>query len=138
MSLRPYLHKLRGVRIHGKIFIGEDVYLENEYPENVEIYEGVGIALRTTIVSHFRGQGRIVIGKNAWIGACCTITARVGQVLTIGEGSVLAANSVVTRDIPPCTFCRGAPAKPIARATVPCTVGYRYADFKTGLKPLHE
>jgi acetyltransferase-like isoleucine patch superfamily enzyme len=137
-NLRPYLHKLRGVRIHGKVFIGEEVYLENEYPESVEIHEGAGIALRTTIVSHFRGQGSIIIGKNVWIGACSTIASRVGQVLTIGEAAVLAANSVVTSDIPPYTYCRGAPAKPIARVTVPCTVGYDYAEFKAGLRPLRK
>jgi len=26
-TLRPFLHKLRGVKIHGKVFIGDDVYL---------------------------------------------------------------------------------------------------------------
>jgi hypothetical protein len=48
-GLRPYLHRLRGVRIMGSVFIGDGVYIENEYPENVEIHDGVGIALRTTI-----------------------------------------------------------------------------------------
>ena len=39
-SVRPLLHRLRGVRIHGTIFIGDEVYLENEYPEAIEIQEG--------------------------------------------------------------------------------------------------
>jgi len=39
-SLRPFLHGLRGVKIHGTVFIGDDVYLENEYPECVEIHDG--------------------------------------------------------------------------------------------------
>src|SRR5262245_46142038 len=54
-SFRPSLHRLRGVKIHGKVFIGDDVYLENEYPECVEIHDGVQIGLRTTIISHTRG-----------------------------------------------------------------------------------
>ena len=37
-SLRPFLHKLRGVRIQGDVFIGDDVYIENEYPECIEIH----------------------------------------------------------------------------------------------------
>ena len=134
-EFRPYIHKLRGVKIHGNIFIGDDVYLENEYPENVEIHDGAGIALRSTIVAHFRGPGRIIIGKNAWIGSCCTITARIKQTLTIGEGAVIAANSTVIKDVPPYTFVGGAPAKPIARVTLPATVGFSYQDFKNGLRP---
>jgi len=39
-SFQPFLHKLRGVTIHGRVFIGDQVYLENEYPEMVEIHEG--------------------------------------------------------------------------------------------------
>ena len=31
-SAAPLLHRLRGVKITGKVFIGDDVYIENEYP----------------------------------------------------------------------------------------------------------
>ena len=135
-SFRPFIHELRGVKIYGKVFIGDDVYLENEYPENIEIHDGAGIALRTTIISHCRGPGKIIIEKNVWIGTCCTVAARNGQVLRIGEGSVLAANSVVTKDVPPGILMGGIPAKPIAKATVPGTLGYSYSDFKKGLRSL--
>ena len=46
-TLRPFLHKLRGVKIHGKIYIGDDVYLENAHPDCIEIHDGAQIALRT-------------------------------------------------------------------------------------------
>lgn len=137
-SLRPYLHKRRGVRIYGDVFIGDEVYLENEYPERIQIHDGVGIALRTTIIAHFRGPGNIIIEKNVWIGACCTITAKSGQFLRIGEGAVLAANSVVTSDVAPHTVVGGVPAKPMARATVPVTIGHRYDKFKQGLRSLDD
>lgn len=29
-SLRPFLHKLRGVKTYGTVFIGDEAYLENE------------------------------------------------------------------------------------------------------------
>ena len=135
-GLRPYLHRLRGVRIKGAIFIGDDVYIENEYPERIEINDGAGIAIRSTILCHFRGPGKIIIGRNVWIGACCTITARKNQILTIGEGAVVAAGSTVISDVSPFTFVGGVPAKPIARATVPATLGFSYYDFKNGLRPL--
>ncbi len=133
-SVRPFLHKLRGVRIEGSVFIGDDVYIENEYPECVEIHDGAQITLRTTIIAHFRGTGRVVIGKNTWIGPHSVVAASSpGQVLNIGEGAVLGAGSVVTRDIEAFTFVGGVPARPIARVTTPMTLTTTYEDFVGGL-----
>jgi acetyltransferase-like isoleucine patch superfamily enzyme len=138
MSLRPLLHKWRGVKIHGKVFIGEDVYLENEYPENIELHDEAVIALRTTIIAHIRGKGKVIVGKKVFIGTGCIITAVPGQTLTIGDNSVLAAGTVVTADVPPNTLVGGVPAKPIARVTVPMTFGTRYEDFRNGLVRLEK
>ena len=136
INLRPFLHRMRGVKISGRIFIGEEVYLENEYPECIEIHDEVVIALRVTMVAHLRGPGRIIVQKKAWIGSGCIIAAAGGQTLTIGEGSALAAGSVVTRDVPSYTLVGGVPAKPIARITVPLTLDTSYLDFKKGLTPI--
>jgi serine acetyltransferase len=135
-SLRPVLHRLRGVKIYGTVFIGDDVYLENEYPECVEIHDGVQIGLRTTIIAHTRGPSRIVLGKNVFIGANCVIAASPGKTLTLGEGSVLGIASVVTSDIPPSTFYSGEKAKPIAGVTTPFTSDTNYEQFVRGLRPL--
>lgn len=136
-SVRPFLHKLRGVRIEGSVFIGDDVYLENEYPECIEIYDGAQITLRSTIIAHFRGTGKVVIGKNAWIGPHSVVAASSpGQVLNIGEGAVLAAGSVVTKDIAAFTFVGGVPAKPIAKVSIPMTLTTTYEDFVRGLAPI--
>ena len=135
-SLRPFLHRLRGVKIYGTVFIGEEVYLENEHPECVEIHDEAQIGLRTIIVAHFRGSGRIIIESKVWTGPNCVIACSVGQTLTIGEGSVLAAGSVVTKDVKPFTFVGGVPAKPIAEVTVPMTLKTDYLPFKKGLRPI--
>jgi len=42
-----------------------------------------------------------------WIGTKVTVTSGV----TIGEGSVIGANAVVTRDIPPFSVAVGVPAR---------------------------
>ncbi len=136
ITLRPFLHRMRGVKISGRVFIGEEVYIENEYPECIEIQEDVVIALRVTLVAHLRGPGKIIIRSKAWIGSGCIIAAAGGQTVTIGEGAALAAGSVVTRDVPPYTLVGGVPAKPIARVTVPLTLDTSYTDFKNGLIPL--
>ena len=51
----------------------------------------------------------IVIEKNVWIAAGATVIGGV----TVGENSVVAAGSVVTRDVPPNTLVAGNPASVI-------------------------
>ncbi len=51
----------------------------------------------------------IVIEKNVWIAAGATIIGGV----TVGENSVVAAASVVTKDVPPNTLVAGNPASVI-------------------------
>ncbi len=137
-SIRPFLHRLRGVKIEANVFIGEDVYLENEYPERVEIREGVQVGLRSTIIAHTRGPSRIVIEKNAFIGASCIIAVSPGKTLTIGEGAVIGVGSCITSDIPANTFYAGEKAKPIAQVTVPLTADTSYLQFLRGLRPLRK
>lgn len=49
----------------------------------------------------------VVIGPDAWLGANCIITPGV----EIGEGAVVAAGSVVTKDVPSFAIVGGVPAK---------------------------
>ena len=48
-----------------------------------------------------------IIGNDVWIGHRCIILGGV----TIGDGAIIAAGSVVTKDIPPCSIFGGVPAK---------------------------
>jgi acetyltransferase-like isoleucine patch superfamily enzyme len=50
-----------------------------------------------------------VIEDDVWIGHNATIIAGV----TIGKGSIIAAGSVVNKDVPPCEIWGGVPAKKI-------------------------
>ncbi|QHN17479.1 hypothetical protein GII30_11080 [Gordonia amarae] len=51
----------------------------------------------------------VVIGPRVWVGANSTIVPGV----RIGEGAIVAAGSVVTKDVAPNTIVGGVPAKPI-------------------------
>jgi acetyltransferase-like isoleucine patch superfamily enzyme len=135
-TVRPFLHKLRGVKIHGRVFIGDQVYLENEHPECIEIHDGAQIVLRSNLVCHFRGTGKIIIGKNAWIGMNCNIAASPGQTLTIGEGAVIAQGSAVGQDVAPYTLVGGVPARLIAKTTIPMTMYTDYHEWKKGVKKI--
>ena len=63
----------------------------------------------------------IRIERNVWLGFDVCVLPGV----TIGEGSVIGARSVVTSDIPPFTLAAGNPAQPIRRlsSNVPTTYG---------------
>ena len=56
----------------------------------------------------------IVIGDNVWIGMRATILPGV----TIGEGAVVTAGAIVTRDVAPYTVVGGVPAKMIKRREI--------------------
>jgi acetyltransferase-like isoleucine patch superfamily enzyme len=135
-SLRPFLHKLRGVRITGRVFIGDDVYMENEYPECIELHDGAQIALRTILIAHTRGPGRIVVGKNVFIGANCVVATSPGKTLTIGEGAVIATSSVIASDVSAYTLVANEKAQPRAKVTIPLTLETSYDSFLDGLRPL--
>lgn len=55
--------------------------------------------------------GKIVIGKGVWMGAHVNVLPGV----TIGDGAVIGANSVVTKNIPANTIAAGVPAKVISQ-----------------------
>ena len=55
----------------------------------------------------FTSKGPTRIGDDVWCGAHVVVTSGV----TIGERSVIGANSVVTTDIPPFSIAAGAPAR---------------------------
>ena len=61
------------------------------------------------------GSRAIVVEDNVWIGRGCIVLPGV----TIGSGSVIAAGSVVTRDIPANVLAGGVPAKVIRELSVP-------------------
>jgi acetyltransferase-like isoleucine patch superfamily enzyme len=135
-TLRPLVHRMRGVRIGKNVWIGDDVYLDNEFPECIEIEDGAMIELRTTILAHTHGAGRVVIGKNAFIGAGAVVVTAGNRTLVIGEGSVVMASSLVTGSVAPYTLYGSDASKPLARITKPFTASTSYEEFMTTLRPL--
>jgi acetyltransferase-like isoleucine patch superfamily enzyme len=95
------------------------VIIDNLYPEKVMIEDFATVAARSTILSHDeslaytgRGPERVLetrIRRGAFIGVHCVVLPGV----TIGERAIVAAGSVVTRDVPPETTVAGVPARPI-------------------------
>lgn len=108
--------------IYNKLLIGSNclisvqVYLD--LADTITIGDGAAIGPQTMMVtgSHTIGAPQlrlgpmipmpISIGRGVWLGARCTVLPGV----TIGDGAVIAAGSVVTKDIPPNTLAAGTPA----------------------------
>lgn len=64
---------------------------------------------KSNITTAWDNKGDIVIGNDVWIGYEAVIMAGVH----IGDGAIIAARAVVTKDVPPYTIVGGTPAKEI-------------------------
>jgi heptaprenylglycerol acetyltransferase len=135
-SLRPMLHRWRGVKIGRDVFIGEEVYIENEYPECVEIGNEVQISIRAIILAHTRGSGKVVIGDRAYIGPNVVISCPGKRILRIGDGSVISAGCVITRDVPPRVLVSNEPPRPVAHVRVSLSETDSFQEFVRGLTPI--
>lgn len=116
-------------KLHPKLNIGNDVsigeYTHITCAQRIEIGDGLLTGRFVLITDNGHGKssadeipippilrsvhsnGPIKIGKNVWIGDKATILPNV----TIGDGAIVAANAVVTKDIPAYTIVAGCPAK---------------------------
>lgn len=113
------INPARNIKIGEKVNLAWGVLITTG--GGVEIGERTMIGFRTMIISSNHiippksqtifGSGheeqKITIKNDVWIGANCMILPGV----TIGEGAVVGAGSIVTKDIPPYAICVGSPAK---------------------------
>lgn len=134
-GLRLKLHRLRGVKIGTRVFIGDEVYLENEYPDRIEIQDGAQLSVRAMVLAHTRGPGWVVIEQDAYLGPNSVVVTSAGKTLRIGAGAVVGAGVVITADVPARTFVPPHPARPVARVTVPLASADSVEDFIRGLVP---
>ncbi len=113
----PPFHADFGMNIH----IGKDVFINEGccFQDHGGIWIGDGSLIGQQVVmatldhdldpAHRQDMfpGPIRIGRNVWVGAHATILRNV----TIGDGAVVAAGAVVTKDVPPNTVVAGVPAR---------------------------
>ncbi|GGH56119.1 hypothetical protein GCM10007423_64370 [Dyadobacter endophyticus] len=133
-----YVYGLKNVHptfnIGGKSLISKDLQADafSFVGHGCNIYPGVSLG-RYTMLAHevqilgadhnydlpgtpttFSGRPvlkKTNVGRDVWIGSRATVFAGV----TIGDGSIIAAGSVVTKDVPPYVIVGGVPAKLIKR-----------------------
>lgn len=66
---------------------------------------------KEALIRSYQAAGDTVIGNDVWLGMCAMIMPGV----KIGNGAIVAAHSVVTRDVAPYTLVGGNPAKEIKK-----------------------
>jgi acetyltransferase-like isoleucine patch superfamily enzyme len=135
-TIRPWLHRVRGVKIGRRVFIGEEVFIDNEYPDCVEIQDNAQVSIRVIIVAHTRGPGRVIIGSGAFIGPNSVLVCGAGRVLKIGDGAVIGAGSVITKSVPARLYVAPPVPQPLARVNVPLPLAESMEEFWSGLEPL--
>jgi len=129
-GLRIRLLRMCGYAIGDQVYVGEDIIIIDDLGDglfNLCIGDRASISPRVTFVMHTQPnesriapfvnshKGSITIEPDAWIGTGAVILPG----LTIGEGAVVGANSVVTRSVPPYTVVGGVPAHKIKDVEVP-------------------
>jgi maltose O-acetyltransferase len=134
-GLRVTLLRWCGYVIGNQVYLGEDFIIVDDLDDsgsgyNLTIGDRTAVSPRVTFVMHTQPndsriapyvnshKGSITIEPDAWLGTGSVILPGV----TVGEGSIVGANSVVTKDVPPYTVVGGIPAHKIKDVVVPWRV----------------
>lgn len=123
--LRIKLQRWRGVDIGHNVHIGPGCTLDYPYPYFIHIGDGASLAGNNYVLAHSTPLechrncvesfvAPTTIGAHAWVGVNVTILPGV----SIGEGAIVAAGAVVTKDVPPHTLAAGVPAKIIKQLDI--------------------
>lgn len=122
-KLRPILIRKMGCHVGKNTFFGDYVRMDTSYAEMIYIGDYTHITSGCRLLCHQRDltgysvgdnaaslgykTGEIHIGKGVMVGMETIIMPGV----TIGDGAIIGAGSIVTRDIPAWTIATGRPAR---------------------------
>lgn len=124
-KLRPIILRQLGAKVGKDVYIGHKVFVDMSHTDLIEIGDHTHITNRTILLCHMHDlsnycvgddyaelpykYGKIVIGKGCSTGTDSIIMPGV----TIGDGAIIGAGSLVNKDIPAWTVAVGRPAKVI-------------------------
>jgi acetyltransferase-like isoleucine patch superfamily enzyme len=103
LGRRCVISAKNGIRLERDVLLGPNVLIMDHNHAYAD--PRVPIALQGTT-----DGGSITIGRNCWLGYGSVVICSKGE-LIIGENSVIGANAVVTRSVPPRSIVAGNPAR---------------------------
>lgn len=144
-KLRIRMQRQRGVNIGKNVHVGTYVNMDLPYPYFITVEDGVSLAGSITILTHNKPLkyhqncsssyiAPVTIRKDAWVAVNVTILPGV----EVGEGAIVASNSLVNKDVPPLTFYGGIPAKFIKDMSDKLKDNYTPEEFERILKERKE
>lgn len=104
-----YLTRIWGMSLHPTVRLSMSAKLDKTYPRGVHIGEESYITFDAAILCHDMTRG---VYRDTYVGRHCFIGARsiVMPGVRVGDGSIVAAGSIVTQDVPPRSIVAGNPA----------------------------
>ena len=122
-KVRAMLLRRIGCHVGKDVFIGEYVRVDIWHADHIHIEDGVSIAAGSRLLCHQRDFSDYCVGDNyldlGYVvkdivlkkGCLIGMESFVMPGVTIGEGAIVGAGSLVTKDIPAWTIAAGRPAK---------------------------
>lgn len=124
-KIRPWVLRRIGCKVGKNTFIGSEIWIDSGHADLITIEDHVHVTGRTVLLCHkknlhnyFQGDdyaklpyitGPIILKKGCSTGTGTIIMPGV----TVGEGAIVGAGSLVAKDIPAWTIAVGRPAKVI-------------------------
>ena len=124
-KLRPFFLKRLGCKVGRNVFVGDHVVVDENHANLITIEDHVHIASGSRLLCHQRDLsdycvgddyaklgyrlGEIILKKGCLIG----MESFVMPGVTVGEGAIVGAGSLVNLDIPAWTIATGRPARVI-------------------------
>jgi acetyltransferase-like isoleucine patch superfamily enzyme len=122
-KLRPTILRIIGCKVGKDVFIGSNVWIDSGHSDMIILEDHVHIAGECTLLCHQRDLSGYCVGddyaklgyivKKIHLKKGCLIGQRtmIMPGVTVGEGAIVGAYSLVTKDIPSWTVAMGRPAK---------------------------
>lgn len=124
-KVRPVLMRMMGCRVGKECFIGDYVRIDPGHADMITLEDHVSIAAGTRLLCHQRDFSDYCVGDDymdlGYIvkpivlkkGCLIGMESFVMPGVTIGEGAIVGAGSLVNKDVPAWTVATGRPAKVI-------------------------
>lgn len=112
LTVKNAIYRLLGMRVAPHAAVGLMVMCDIFFPQEITLGEDCVVGYNSTILCHeftrreWR-RGPVVIGRDATVGANCTVLPGV----VIGAGATVSAMSLVNRDVPSGAFVGGVPIR---------------------------